>query len=93
MREKQKILGLHVLYNYDRKAKTKMGLKIFAFEEIHNRKEAMIFTSLHNNFLPEVANMVIDAKYPGFVDKHFSCPLSVNVFYEMLIMPPFMVSD
>ena len=32
----------------------------------------MVFTSLHNNYLPEVANMVIDAKFPGFVDKHLT---------------------
>ncbi len=32
----------------------------------------MVFTSLHNNYLPEVANMVIDSKFPGLVDKYLS---------------------
>ena len=62
---------LHIKNFYDNKAKIKIGLKIFALEENQNTNEAMVFTSLHNNYLPEVADMVINAKFPGIVDKHF----------------------
>ena len=65
-------LSLHVKNYHDQNTKVKLGLKIFALEEKYNANEAKVYTSIHNNYLPEIANMVIDAKYPGFVDKHLS---------------------
>ena len=64
------------------KAKFKIGLKIFALEENQNTNEAMVFTSLHNNYLPEVADMIIDAKFPGFVDKYFSFLHTISDFIK-----------
>ena len=42
----------------------------------------MVFTSLHNNYLPEVANMVIDAKFPGFVARHLSYINVISDFFS-----------
>ena len=42
----------------------------------------MVFTSLHNNYLPEVANMVIDARYPGFVVRHLSYINKISDFFS-----------
>ena len=72
IRHKLNGLCLHIKNYADYKAKRKIGLKVFSFEEYHNKNEAMVFMSLHNNFLPEVASMVIDSKFPGFIDKHLS---------------------
>ena len=63
-------LGLHIRNYFDKKAKVKAGMKMFTLEEKQNTNEALVFQSLHNNYFPEVANMVIDAKFPGFVDKN-----------------------
>ena len=63
---------LHIKNSYDNKAKKKIGLKIYAYEERMNKNETMVFTNLHNNYLPEVASMVIDAKFPGFIDRYLS---------------------
>ena len=72
LRQKINDLCLHFKNYYNKKANAKIGLKIFALEEILCKQEAMVFRSLHNNYLPEVANLVIDSKFPGFVDKHLS---------------------
>ena len=84
LRQKLHSLCLHVKYFYDKKARKKIGLKIFAFEESHNKYEAMVFASLHNNWLPEVAGLVIDAKYPGFVDKHLSFIHDISDYFKLL---------
>ena len=74
-------LAIHLKNCNDKKAKRKVGLKIFDLEEQLNRNnESMVFTSLHNNYLPEVADMVINAKFPGFIDKHLSF---LNVILEI----------
>ena len=49
-------------------------------EQLNRNNESMVFTSLHNNYLPEVADMVINAKFPGFIDKHLSF---LNVILEI----------
>ena len=71
-RQKINCLCLHIKNYYDQEAKVKIGLKIFALEENFTRNMSMVFASLHNNYLPEVANMVIDARYPGFVVRHLN---------------------
>ena len=65
-------IGLYIKNLNDEKAKKKFGLKVFSLEEKVNKNEALVFTSIHNNYIPEVANMIIDAKFPGFVEKHLS---------------------
>ena len=73
-------LCLHIKNIYDKKAKAKISLKIFALEENLYKNEGMVFTSLHNNYSPEVANMVIDSKFPGFVDNHLSFLHTISDF-------------
>ena len=72
LRQQIDCVCLHIKNHYDNKAKAKIGLKIYAFEEKMNTNETMVFMSLHNNYLREVANMVIEAKFPGFIDKYLS---------------------
>ena len=80
LRQKLNCICLHIKNFYDNKAKAKIGLKIFSLEENQNKNEVMVFRSLHNNYLPEVANIIIDAKYPGFVDKHLGFIHSISDF-------------
>ena len=82
LRQNINCLCLHIKNNYDQKAKAKIGLKVFALEEKLSKGERMVFTSIHNNYLPEVANLVIEAKFPGFVDQHFRCINVISDFYN-----------
>ena len=82
-RQKLNCICLYIKNYYDQKAKAKIGLKVFALEENFTRNMSMVFTSLHNNYLPEVANMVIDARYPGFVVRHLSFIKLVSDFLNM----------
>ena len=81
LRQKMNCICLHIKNYYDQMAKVRIGSKIFFLEEKLLKNEALVFSSLHNNYLPEVANMVIDAKFPGFVVRHLSY---INVISDFL---------
>ena len=69
LREEVKKFGLHVKHHYDTKTKRKVGLKIFALEAKETNAEADIFSRLKNFYHPEIANFVIDSRFPGLVSK------------------------
>ena len=70
LREKLNIFGLHVHHFFSKKTKRKVGLKIYALEAKENIAEADIFARLKNLYHPEIANFVIESRFPGLVAKY-----------------------
>ena len=72
---------LHAYHSFGNEARRKVGLIIFALEEKRNGTESELYRSLHNNYEPEVAKMIIDAKYPGIISRHFNV---IRIFMECI---------
>ena len=79
-RKELEIFGLHVQKYFGNRTKRKVGLKMFAFEEKYNKTEADVYTSIHNNYEPEIGKMIINAKYPGIIERHFDLIVDISEY-------------
>ena len=77
LREKFNMFGLHVQHHYGKKTKRKVGLKIYLVETREKNAEAQIFLQLRNNYHPEIANFISEARFPGLIAKYL--PFIQNV--------------
>ena len=70
LREKFNMFGLHVDHYFGKKTKRKVGLKIYALEAKEKNAEADIFSRLKNLYHPQIANFIIESRFPGLVAKY-----------------------
>ena len=77
LREKFNMFGLHVHRHYGKKTKRKVGLKIYLVESGENIAEADLFLQLKNSYHPEVANFIIESRFPSLIAKYL--PFIQNV--------------
>ena len=80
LREKFNMYGLHVHHHYGKKTKRKVGLKIYLEESSEKNAEADIFLQLKNNYHPEIANFVIESRFPGLIARFLPFIEDVNDF-------------
>ena len=63
---------LHRIFTNSRGPRREESILLFDLEtKLHKNNKAEIFCCLHSRFDPRVCELIIDTRFPGFIDKYF----------------------